>query len=69
MDIKEINGNVSNYAAYHDGPLEPGQYYYRLKMEETNGNVVYSDVRTARLHSTGAKLLVFPNPEGVLKAN
>jgi hypothetical protein len=62
--IARVNGN-SYESAYSHSDLEPynGINYYRLKMVDTDGSFVYSDIKAVEMLSKkSGDVDVFPNP-------
>ncbi len=56
----QANTLINDYQAAHNNPVK-GINYYRLKITEQNGRVVYSDIRKVNF-SNNTDILVYPAP-------
>jgi hypothetical protein len=53
----------ADYSSVHTNPFTNGSVqYYRLKITDNNGRVMYSNIIRLSSSSTGIDLSVFPNP-------
>ncbi|XZF12469.1 T9SS type A sorting domain-containing protein [Chitinophagaceae bacterium MMS25-I14] len=60
--LSAIDANPAHEYSYAD-PVTVGVYYYRLKMEENNGNVTYSNIVTIKSEKKNMPVVkVYPNP-------
>lgn len=55
-----INGAGANYGFTDNNPLQ-GLSYYRLEMQDVNGNKTYSDIKQVRIGQSSV-ITVYPNP-------
>ncbi|HTR28220.1 MAG TPA: T9SS type A sorting domain-containing protein, partial [Puia sp.] len=55
------SGSTHSYG-YTDKDLAPGTYYYRLKMEDINGQFTYSPIKSVNIGSPTGNFVVYPNP-------
>ena len=61
--ITTVGASATNNAAYitTDGTPQPGTNYYRIKVINKNGSVVYSEIRKVNFGKAGA-VTIYPNP-------
>lgn len=64
--LKQVKGagnstELRNYVAVDESPLT-GTSYYRIKQTDFNGNVTYSEIRSARISNVEGRVSVFPVP-------
>lgn len=62
-DIVVIPASISqDQYSYFDGEPQRGHYYYRIKMDDGNGNHFYSNVKKAIMQDETQFFIVYPNP-------
>ncbi len=59
--VANNNTGVNNYT-YTDKGLAAGIHYYRIRRIDKDGKSEYSDTRTLRITTSGANVVIRPNP-------
>src|SRR5690606_2735535 len=62
LQSTSVNGNT-NYTIHDDVP-HAGTNYYRVRLETTDGRMLYSDTVSAAVIGAGNTFLLYPNPAG-----
>ncbi|PHI21168.1 hypothetical protein CEQ90_03875 [Lewinellaceae bacterium SD302] len=63
LDFVAATGEETGTYHYEDHRVSTGQtYFYRLRQEDTDGTVIYSPLRSARMGSAATKVNLYPNP-------
>ena len=59
--VVSLNGKTNNYAFVYDDP-KMGRNFFRIKHNEDNGDVTYSDIRQTVIGAQNSGLITYPNP-------
>ncbi|MFT5911670.1 MAG: hypothetical protein ACI9XO_003200 [Paraglaciecola sp.] len=62
-EMTEGLNNTSNFQHYDQSPKK-GRSFYRVKLEDMNGNLVYSNVEEIKLTANLDLAFLYPNPAG-----
>lgn len=57
---KKLNGLLENSYEHYDNPQQNGQWFYRIKQFDLDGNITYSDTRMIKYR--GSEFSIYPNP-------
>ncbi len=61
--IPAKGGTFEQSYAYQDFDIQPNlNYYYRLKMNDQNGNYTYSNILSGKIDGVGIGIQISPNP-------
>jgi len=60
--VAALSASGTNHYSYLDKGVSPGVYFYRLKMQDRDGQSTYSPVVAISSNSLTSQVILYPNP-------